>query len=1048
MSEGAIKYERILTVDGKTSVAQLLRWIPQGSRVLEMGPATGIMTKLLLSEKNCKTTCIEIDSAAAVLAEPFCERMLVRDLNNENWCSELDQGSFDFVIFADVLEHLNNPEKVLQKSHEFLADGGEVLISIPNIGYVGVVSELLKGSFEYRRDGILDETHVRFFTRKSLQHLLNTAGLAALEWGRTEIAPQFSEFKLNTKRCGAAVRAVLEGIPDGTTYQFLVRATRSEKQDIAPLITYPPSPSEPLQFMAQVYFDEGSGFREEVSEVQSIKFANDAQLLRFSSNQAVRAIRIDPTDGLVPIIINSICVLEGENRLFEWTPEQGLLEKKVRCYQCSLVTIGGMTLFVPETEDGQLFFEIQSTRPIIFELEIDTHFRQRFSDLAEILLQEQQHLRSKEEISQHAVFEACQERDRAISRAQQLDLRLEGLEKEVNELAILREQNVHSQREKESLLVDLHANRLESQHHLALYVDREAKLQAIMSSRTWRMTESLRSVGRLIRLCKSKMKYHQRRFLGISMRRFGRPAWVFHILSRFGVKRYYSPYDVWRLRFVPSQQELSSMRIQSATWSNAPLFSIIVPVYKSNLVWLKEAIESVRQQAYQAWELCIADDHSNDPGIRSLLETYQHEDKRIKVIYREVNGHISDASNSALQQATGDYVVLLDHDDALAPHALYRLADAIRNEPSVDVLYSDEDKISEHGLHYEPTFKSEWSPEYMLSFMYTGHISCFRRSLVKEIGGFRVGVEGSQDYDLMLRITEKTAAVKHVDDILYHWRAHEGSVAGNLDSKPYAFCAAKRAISEALKRRSFSHAEVTDSRCVGLYQVKYNQAPKVEKAGFFLCDSASFLDKNIVIELESSEARATKQLCQSVRSFSAEQRKGVVAIWSGASKFDQETHDYLLDALSNEQIGLVSGISVSQDGYIIGAGASIEGGRVVPHFVGSLRDQVGYRGRLVIPSNVQCVCSGVLYARAELFQLIPDTISSFAGLALALSLATTTKSLRVLMIPSCQVISKSEVSIIPSYLESKRILNHFPTSSSTSRYFPEGLRRFGSREGF
>ncbi|MGQ7957260.1 glycosyltransferase [Pseudomonas sp. SP16.1] len=249
-----------------------------------------------------------------------------------------------------------------------------------------------------------------------------------------------------------------------------------------------------------------------------------------------------------------------------------------------------------------------------------------------------------------------------------------------------------------------------------------------------------------------------------------------------------------------------AIRIRIAAMEKPPLISVVMPTYNPNPKWLAEAIESVRGQLYPHWELCIADDASPDPAIRPLLEKFAREDARIKVVFREQNGHISAASNSALQLATGDWVALLDHDDLLAEHALYCVADSIIAKPSIRMIYSDEDKINEAGRRHGPYFKCDWNPELFYSHNMICHLGVYHRPLLEQIGGFRLGFEGSQDYDLALRCIEEIepAAIHHIPRVLYHWRVHAESTAGGADAKPYALLAGERAINEHFQRRGIA----------------------------------------------------------------------------------------------------------------------------------------------------------------------------------------------------------------------------------------------------
>jgi glycosyltransferase involved in cell wall biosynthesis len=266
--------------------------------------------------------------------------------------------------------------------------------------------------------------------------------------------------------------------------------------------------------------------------------------------------------------------------------------------------------------------------------------------------------------------------------------------------------------------------------------------------------------------------------------------------------------------FLQLSQDLTKM-----SW--LPKFSIVMPVYNVEEKWLRCCIESVRAQIYQNWELCIADDCSTDKHIRIVLDEYSRVDSRIKVIYRTENGHIVKATNTALELATGDYMCLMDNDDEIPPHALFEFAKILNEDPSVDMIYSDEDKKNLDGVRYDPFFKPDWSPEALEGCMYTAHFACYRMSIVKELGGFRVGFEGAQDYDFVLRFTELAKKISHVPKILYHWRAIPGSTAASMGEKNYVVDAGVRALQDRVQRLNGS-GKVNVGKYVGSFDVRYD----------------------------------------------------------------------------------------------------------------------------------------------------------------------------------------------------------------------------------
>jgi glycosyltransferase involved in cell wall biosynthesis len=237
-------------------------------------------------------------------------------------------------------------------------------------------------------------------------------------------------------------------------------------------------------------------------------------------------------------------------------------------------------------------------------------------------------------------------------------------------------------------------------------------------------------------------------------------------------------------------------------FENYPKISIIMPVFNPSLEFLMQAIESVQSQLYFNWELCIADDASTDDQIKPLLENQALKDSRIKLHFRSVNGHISAASNSALELATGDFVALLDQDDLLSINALYCVAKAIIENPDVVLIYSDEDKIDKNGRRHNPYFKTNWNPDLFYSHNMICHLGVYKRSIINAIGGFQMGLEGAQDYDLALRFIERIRVdqILHLPFVLYHWRVHPASTAMSADAKPYAMIAGERAINQHFMR--------------------------------------------------------------------------------------------------------------------------------------------------------------------------------------------------------------------------------------------------------
>ncbi len=466
-------------------------------------------------------------------------------------------------------------------------------------------------------------------------------------------------------------------------------------------------------------------------------------------------------------------------------------------------------------------------------------------------------------------------------------------------------------------------------------------------------------------------------------------------------------YFYWREQHVPRRSDLTKLAQTIEIFPYKPLISIIMPVYDTPETFLREAIDSVINQIYPHWELCIADDASPQPYIRQLLEEYQAQDNRIKVKFRDTNGHISHSSNSALEIATGDFIALLDHDDLLTPDALYEVVLTIGRYPDADMIYSDEDKIDEQGQLKDPFFKPDWCPDSFLSRMYTGHLGVYRRSLISEINGFRPGFEGSQDYDLVLRVTEKTKNIFHIPKILYHWRIHNGSVASGCEVKPYAYQAAEKALAEALIRRQEPGSVIGIPGYLGHYCIRYDLSsrPSVSiiiptrdlSADLDRCLKSIFTKSTypnyevLVIDNNSIEASTVEVLSKWERTEPNRFRSLPYAIPFNFSKLNNyavgKTHSEFLLFLNNDtevitadwldamveqvqrpQIGAVGSRLLYPDGTLQHAGVIAGLGGVAGHghknFPG---DACGYFAQIQIINNYSAVTAACLMCRRDVF---------------------------------------------------------------------------------
>lgn len=323
-------------------------------------------------------------------------------------------------------------------------------------------------------------------------------------------------------------------------------------------------------------------------------------------------------------------------------------------------------------------------------------------------------------------------------------------------------------------------------------------LMELLTGRTWR---TLRSLGEFVKKVAP-----------------GRPREIVPKPSG----RSQADYLAWIQDFERPSDELIELKLPSL--ESRPLISIVMPVFNTEPAELTAAIQSVLNQSYANWELCVADDASSRPEVRPLLESFARNHARLKLTFQPERGGISQTANAAWQLATGDYVAFLDHDDTLAPHALAYICETLDNRPDADLIYSDEDKLDAKGRRFDPFFKPDWSPDLLLSENYICHLLVLRRDLVRKIGTFHSDCEGSQDYDLILRATEHAGRIEHVPKVLYHWRAGAASTASGLQNKQYALDAAKGAL-DSYCARSGKQMRVEANRIAGRWRMRYGIPP-------------------------------------------------------------------------------------------------------------------------------------------------------------------------------------------------------------------------------
>ncbi|MBE7564244.1 glycosyltransferase family 2 protein [Acidithiobacillus sp. HP-6] len=490
-----------------------------------------------------------------------------------------------------------------------------------------------------------------------------------------------------------------------------------------------------------------------------------------------------------------------------------------------------------------------------------------------------------------------------------------------------------------------------------------------------------------------------------------------HLLIRynetFGTRPNPIAYEEW-LENVETPS-LPTPKIVLATLENIglkPLISIVMPVYNTPDIYLRACIDSVLAQSYPHWELCIADDNSSKEHVRQILRDYEQKESRIHVVYRHENGHISSASNSALDIASGEYVALLDHDDVLPEHALYFMVQAINYNPDAQILYSDEDKLDANGQRFDPHFKSDWNPDLFYSTNYISHLGVYKLALLNSINGFRTGVEGSQDQDLLLRCLPhvENNQIIHIPRILYHWRAVEGSTALASEEKNYTTEVGIKALTDYFKKNGPLGIKVEAGPAPNTYRVRWpipEPAPLVslliptrdkktitevavrsilEKTTYpnyeiIILDNGSVMSETIewfeTIQRQDARVKVIRYdhpfNYSAINNFGVRQAKGDLI---GLINNDVEviSSDWLIEMVSHalrEDIGCVGAKLYYNNDTIQHAGIIMGLGGVAAHSHKLFpRDHPGYFRRLQLTQNLSGVTAACLIVRKSVFDQV------------------------------------------------------------------------------
>ena len=454
---------------------------------------------------------------------------------------------------------------------------------------------------------------------------------------------------------------------------------------------------------------------------------------------------------------------------------------------------------------------------------------------------------------------------------------------------------------------------------------------------------------------------------------------------------------------------------KETVFDKQPCFSIVVPLYKTQEKYLKELVESIKGQTYSNWELCLSDGSGGDSPLKEILKELEHSDSRIKVISSKESLQIAENTNAAIDIATGDYIVFADHDDILSVDALYECTKCINENQEVDMIYSDEDKVSMDGqTYFEPHFKPDLNMDLLCSVNYFCHLVVVKRQLLEQAGKLNGEYNGAQDYDFVLRCVENTDAVYHIPKILYHWRAHMDSTAENPESKRYAFEAGRRAIQKHYERIGLKDAYVEETAYPGTYRTRYKYAdkPKVsiiideitkkELLGKTLqsIKANDYPDYEVII-VDCTEKKEIEKFVEKYQDKRIRVKRGE-KIWTAAKRknegagcaegeyliflagnaeyADKEGISELVSVAMRSDVGVVGTRSYYKNGTVEHAGCVIGmNGTAGSLFEHTLRGENGYFSHIVTQMQYSAVAGACMMVKKDIFEKVNGFDEDYKG---------------------------------------------------------------------
>ena len=975
-----MKYDFDLSLEEHTSVGKIISQITDGSSVLEFGPGNGRMTQYLINEKKCEVSIVEFDPVLFEHVMGFAQDGFLGNIEEYKWNEHFAGKKFDFIIFADVLEHLTDSEKALEEASKYLAPNGEILLTFPNLAHNSVLIDLFNNKLDWKQYGLLDRTHNSFYTQQGFEELFERIGLSIRREDFTYSQVGQNELSASYEELPEMVRYDFKNRPFGEVYQYfyaLRKETVEHPERVEPINS---NYNKQMQ-LAYLINDK--------FEVEPYIFNNQTNENKTTVHQAPASTeKLRIVIGKVPASIQLSVVVD--NKLLK------IEETNASWYQEDLF------MFPDVTEEPYVVIDGAAVAGKEYTVNVNVLNEEEFFPSEVKVMDDVASEKEKNRLLQLKLnyFDKFDYQLKNIPYAEAnaeiegIKLTIESIENNESENEAIIKGWVFSEATKRPLDYLLAESMNPLQVNLiyrpdvneVFGIDSTEKFGFILTAKDMQVSDAVKLlvldhqdqvypiIAKNSQSASTPVTRKIRHLLG-SIKRNGFSGAVKNYQRS---KQQSANYEEWMTKVEePTRAQLIEA---SKDLTFQPKISLVVPVYNVDEKWLRACVKSLTDQVYSNWELCLADDASPKAHIKPLLEELAAADERVKIVLREKNGHISEATNSAIEITTGDYIGFMDNDDILADTALLAVINALNENQNREFIYTDEDKLSMSGKRFDPFFKPNWNETLLLGHNYITHFVVVKRSIVETVGGLRTEFNGSQDYDFVLRATEAAKEIHHVSNILYHWRTIETSVAMDPQSKEYAYVAGQNAVQAALERRKLDGV-VSMTKNYGAYKIdfRYETEPKIS---IILSGKPSEKQLKKLLATEWNEfeilASSTDIKDARIRAFAgknenelAREAAGEFLVFLNADLVPTE-NTWLQEAMNFVRlpnVGAVAGKVISKDDAILNCGVIIDPAheRVVYEQQGLSNKTIGTYFRPALPREIYTATEDVLILQKEAF---------------------------------------------------------------------------------